>query len=145
MLEYMVIPTFDLVIEYGSQGIIIVKGKIPPYRGGWALPGLRMVKPENIDDTIRRVGKEELGLVVNPLARIFLGQYVGRFQTEHHRQDLSTGYYLRVSEAQPIHLNTNHFSSYKIVKSSPTRMGAMYSYYVQQYLLLKEIEQNVQN
>ena len=36
MLEYMVIPTFDLVIEYGDKGVIIVWRKIAPYQDVWA-------------------------------------------------------------------------------------------------------------
>lgn len=37
ILEWtVVIPTFDLVIEYGNQGVILVKRKIPPYQHQWA-------------------------------------------------------------------------------------------------------------
>jgi hypothetical protein len=32
ILEWAVIPTFDLVIEYGNKGIIVVKRKIAPYK-----------------------------------------------------------------------------------------------------------------
>ena len=32
ILEYAVIPTFDLVIEYGNHGVILVKREIPPYK-----------------------------------------------------------------------------------------------------------------
>jgi hypothetical protein len=32
MLEYMVIPTFDLVIEYGQQGIVLVRRTLAPYQ-----------------------------------------------------------------------------------------------------------------
>src|SRR6185295_9906108 len=92
LLKYMVIPTFDLVIEYGSEGVIVVKRKIPPYDGAWGLPGLRMQKSETIEATLRRIARDEVGLDIDPSKRTFLGQYVGKFRSEHGRQDLSTGY-----------------------------------------------------
>ena len=73
MLEYMVIPTFDLVIEYGQQGIIMVRRTIAPYQHQWALPGLRMLKGENIDDTLRRIARQEVGLTINPRQKVLLG------------------------------------------------------------------------
>lgn len=66
VLQWAVIPTFDLVLSYGDRGVIVVRRRIAPYKGVWALPGLRMFKPESIDDVIRRVAKAELGLEVNP-------------------------------------------------------------------------------
>lgn len=137
ILEYAVIPTFDLVIEYGSQGVIIVRREIAPYRRTWALPGLRMMKPESISDTLRRIARQELGLKIEPQERVFLGQYVGQFRTENQRQDLSTGYLLRASADQPIILNREHFSGYRIVSSAPQDMGAMYKFYLKQYLALR--------
>ncbi|MDO8655771.1 MAG: NUDIX domain-containing protein, partial [Nanoarchaeota archaeon] len=117
ILEWAVIPTFDIVIEYGNEGIIVVKRKIPPYQHQWALPGLRMFKNETIADTLRRIAGQELGLQINPAKRGFLGQCVGKFKTEHQRQDLSTGYSLRISSSQKIRLNEAHFSAIKLITS----------------------------
>jgi ADP-ribose pyrophosphatase YjhB (NUDIX family) len=44
ILEWSVIPTFDLLIQYGDQGIILVKRKIAPYKDQWALPGLSVCR-----------------------------------------------------------------------------------------------------
>lgn len=134
MLEYMVIPTFDLVIEYGNQGVIIVRRKIAPYKRVWALPGLRMYKGEDIDDTLRRIAKKEIGLDIDPTDRVFLGQFVGKFRTEHERQDLSTGYLVRASDDQEIKINTEHFYSFRLTRTIPDNMGAMYKYYLAEYL-----------
>jgi len=131
--EYAVIPTFDLVLAFGQEGVIVAKRRIPPYRGYWALPGLRMMKPEGIDDTIRRIARDELGLQVDPGGKVLLGQYVGRFRTEHGRQDLSTGYLLRVDDGQAIQPNRRHFSAVEIVDRIPPRTGAMYRYYLDRY------------
>ena len=42
ILKYAVIPTFDLILECRSQGVVLVRRKIAPYKNTWALPGLRM-------------------------------------------------------------------------------------------------------
>ena len=133
ILEWVVIPTFDLVIEYGDQGIILVKRNIAPYKNQWALPGLRMLKGEDIDTTLKRIAKQEVGLAINPKEKIFLGQYVGKFTTEHNRQDLSTGYYVKVPDAQEIKLNEDHFSAFQVSKEVPKNIGAMYKFYLEEY------------
>ncbi len=132
ILKYSVIPTFDLVIEYEKRGIILVKRKIAPYKNQWALPGLRMLKTESIDNTLKRIAKQELGLRINSQNRVFIGQFVGKFKTEQDRQDLSTGYLIKV-EKQPIKLNESHFSEYQITTKTPSNIGAMYKFYLNQY------------
>jgi len=102
ILEWSVIPTFDLIIQYGDQGVIIVKRTIPPYKNQWALTGLRMLKGESIEDTLQRIAKKELGLDIDSKNKRILGQYVGRFKTEHQRQDISTGYLIQIPSTQPI-------------------------------------------
>lgn len=74
ILEWAVIPTFDLIIEFGDEGYIFVKRKIAPYKNQWAFPGLRMYKGESIDDTLERVALQELGIVIQPKKKILLGQ-----------------------------------------------------------------------
>jgi len=133
MLEYMVIPTFDLVIEYGDQGVIIVRRKIEPYKDVWALPGLRMYKGEDIEDTLVRIAQNEVGLTIDPANKVFLGQFVGKFTSEHERQDISTGYLVRVSNTQSIKINQDHFYSYRLALDIADNMGAMYKFYLRQY------------
>lgn len=137
ILEYMVIPTFDLVIEYGSQGVIIVRRKIAPYKGVWALPGLRMYKGEGIDDALVRIAREEVGLEIDVSRKRVLGQYVGKFRTEHQRQDLSTGYLVQAADDQQIAINTRHFTSYRLTRSVPGNAGAMYRHYLSCYFELE--------
>lgn len=133
ILEYAVIPTFDLVLSFGGQGVIVAKRRIAPYKGVWALPGLRMMKPEGIDDTIRRIALDELGLRVDTDRKVLLGQYVGRFRTEQARQDLSTCYSLPVDDDQPIRPNRRHFSTVAVVDRVPARTGAMYRHHLDRY------------
>jgi|TARA_Y100000310_G_scaffold342022_2_gene443373 8-oxo-dGTP pyrophosphatase MutT (NUDIX family) len=141
ILEWTVIPTFDLIIEYSDKGIIVVKRKIAPYNNQWALPGLRMFKNEDINDTLVRIAKQELGFNINPKNKKFLGQYVGNFKTENNRQDLSTGYYIKIISNKKIKLNKDHFSSIKFIKSKkdiPLKIGAMYKFYLRKYFDLKK-------
>ncbi len=139
ILEYMVIPTFDLLIEYGDKGVIIVRRKIPPYQNMWALPGLRMYKGEEINDTLLRIAQQEVGLDIDLTSKRFLGQFVGKFKTERGRQDLSTGYLVHASADQDISINTTHFSSFRLTREMPKRMGTMYQYYLCQYFKLREL------
>lgn len=135
ILEWSVIPTFDLVVELQPGKIVIVRRKIAPYADTWALPGLRMFKPESIQDTLERIAQNELGLKIAARNARLLGQYVGRFKTEHNRQDLSTAYVVRASSTD-IHINTDHFTSYRIASKAsevPIKTGAMYKYYLRKY------------
>jgi len=136
LLEWGVMPTFDLIIDVEGQGVILVKRKIAPYENQWALPGLRMYKGEEIKGTLERIAKQELGLGINQENKIFIGQYVGKFITEHNRQDLSTCYYVKVASSQSPVLNENHFFSLMYIKSKediPSKIGAMYKFYLTEY------------
>jgi ADP-ribose pyrophosphatase YjhB (NUDIX family) len=136
MLEWSVIPTFDLVVELpGDDGVVLVRRTIAPYENCWALPGLRMFKGETIDDVIARIAEDELGVQVDVDGKRFLGQYVGRFKTENDRQDLSSGYAVRALSSG-LAINTAHFSSHRVIKKRgevPASAGAMYRFYLSKY------------
>lgn len=136
ILEYCVIPTFDLVVELPpDRSVIVLRRAIAPYANKWALPGLRMLKPESIEDVIRRIAEDELGVAVDPGSKQYIGQYVGRFKSEHGRQDLSTGYVVRALSRE-LSVNRDHFSGYKIIGSMselPGNTGAMYRFYLSAY------------
>ena len=133
ILEWAVIPTFDLILTSPS-GVVLVKRKIAPYQNQWALPGLRMYKGENIDDTLKRIAQQEVGIEIDPVKKVFIGQYVGKFKTEHERQDISTCYTAPIEGNQDIILNTEHFTSYVITKEIPKGIGAMYKFYIEQFI-----------
>ena len=139
-MEYAVIPTFDLIIEFKNKGVILVRRKIVPYKDTWALPGLRMMKPEGISDTLKRIAKQEVGIKTDPGCRRFIGQYVGHFRTEHRRQDVSTCYAV-LCDAGEVKINSEHFSGYRFVRGKediPMRTGAMYRYYLDLYFCYEE-------
>ena len=131
MLEWAVIPTFDLILEVEGKGFLMVKRTIAPYKDQWALPGLRMYKEESIDDTLVRIAQKEIGIKLDPSKKQLVGQYVGKFKTEHERQDLSTGYYFKLPASTEITINEEHFSSYQFVTEVPPKTGAMYKFYIE--------------
>lgn len=135
ILQFAVIPTFDLILEFPEQGVILLRRRIAPYQDTWALPGLRIMKPEGIDDVLRRIARQELGVVIAPSGRRFIGQYVARFKTEFERQDLSTCYALPC-EGQAVRINPDHFTRYRFVRSIeeiPANTGAMYRFFLTSY------------
>jgi ADP-ribose pyrophosphatase YjhB (NUDIX family) len=134
ILEWAVIPTFDLIIEIEGKGFLLVKRTIEPYKNQWALPGLRMYKDEGIDDALVRIATQEVGIEIDPTQKVLVGQYVGKFKTEHQRQDLSTGYYFKLPASTEITINREHFSSFKLTKEVPAGTGAMYKYYIKKII-----------
>lgn len=135
ILEYSVIPTFDLVINVPERGVLLARRRIAPYAGKWALPGLRILKNEIIDDTLSRIAAKETGLEIDLDDKVFLGQYVGMFKTEHNRQDLSTGYAVNALNDN-LDLNGDHFFGHRFINAAeeiPESSGAMYKYYLNEY------------
>ena len=123
--RYAVIPTFDLIVWIEEKGVVLVKRKIAPYKATWALPGLRMMKPEGIEDTLARIAEKEIGVAIDPAKHIFIDQYVGKFKTESNRQDLSTCYAFFVDPVEVV-LNSEHFSSVRFIRNleqAPVRTG----------------------
>ncbi len=135
ILKYAVIPTFDLILNFKGRGVVLVRRKIAPYRNKWALPGLRMMKPEGIEDTLIRIARQEIGVAIEPEKRKFIGQYVGRFRTEGERQDISTCYAVECEDCD-VKINKEHFSGYRFVRGRdevPEKTGAMYRCFLDIY------------
>jgi len=63
------VPTVDIIIEIqredGSEGIVLIKRKNPPY--GWALPGGFVDYGESLEESAVREAKEETSLYVKLL------------------------------------------------------------------------------
>jgi len=135
IFEFAVIPNFDLILDFEGLGVIMLRRKIAPYSGQWALPGLRMMKGENISDTLNRIAENEVGIVIDPDEAKFVGQYVGKFRSEFNRQDISTCYAF-TGLTESVKMNQAHFSGSRYIQdilSIPKNTGAMYRYYLQRY------------
>ena len=106
-----------------------------PYSGQWALPGLRMMKGENISETLKRISENEVGMLIDPDKAKFVGQYVGKFRSEFNRQDILTCYAITGLTGK-VRINQAHFSSYRHIQdisSVPKNRGAMYRHYLNRY------------
>jgi 8-oxo-dGTP diphosphatase len=62
------VPTVDIIIEFGAQGIILIKRKTHPL--GWALPGGFVDYGETVEAAAAREAKEETSLELESL-RLF--------------------------------------------------------------------------
>jgi len=56
-------PTVDIIIETGSDEIVLIERKNPPH--GWALPGGFVDYGESVEQAARREAREETGLEVS--------------------------------------------------------------------------------
>ena len=61
------IPAVDIIIEYQSQGLVLIKRKKPPH--GWALPGGFVEYGESLEEAATREEREETGLDVKLLGQ----------------------------------------------------------------------------
>jgi len=62
------LPTVDIIIELGEQGIVLIRRKNVPR--GWALPGGFVDYGESLEEAARREAKEETGLTVELLRQL---------------------------------------------------------------------------
>lgn len=58
--------------------ILLIKRKIEPYKGGWALPGGLVLDDENLDDAVKRELQEEAGIKPDFLEQLYTFGNVGR-------------------------------------------------------------------
>lgn len=58
--------------------ILLIKRKIDPYKGGWALPGGLVLEDENLDDAVKRELQEEAGIKPDFLEQLYTFGNVGR-------------------------------------------------------------------
>jgi ADP-ribose pyrophosphatase YjhB (NUDIX family) len=133
ILQYTVIATFDLILEF-PQGILLVQRRLAPYKGLWALPGLRMLKGETLEAALDRIATAETGTRVDPEKRVLVNQAVGQFRSPA-RQDLSTCYAFR-PDSEAAQVNKEHFSASIYIKAEsdiPGRIGGIYRDHLDHY------------
>lgn len=53
----------DIIVQT-SEGVILTKREIEPYKGFWHIPGGTVLNGEKLEETAKRVALEELGLEI---------------------------------------------------------------------------------
>jgi ADP-ribose pyrophosphatase YjhB (NUDIX family) len=131
ILAYSVVPTFDLILK-GVDGVLLVKRRIAPYQGLWALPGLRILRSESIPECLERIACMEVGLRLDPSLAVYVNQALAEFDT---RKDLSTCYAFEL-DIERINLNEDHLSDWMFIKdlaNAPASMGELYREHLHRY------------
>ncbi len=88
---YSTVPRLCVeVVCVKRNRILLTRRTIAPAIGDWHTPGGTVLKGENLEEAVQRVGKEELGIQVR--VKKFLGiiEYVS--YKNHYSQDISLAY-----------------------------------------------------
>ena len=88
--------TATAIITYPENKILLIKRATPPFVGYWALPGGRVEKGENAEQTIIREVKEETGLSIKIICKI------GEYHEQGMEEDLEYDYYPTCFWVQPV-------------------------------------------
>lgn len=72
----------DLVIK-NDKGVVFIKREIPPDLGKWHFPGGTVLRGEKIEETIKRVAKEETGLIIKIEKLLGLTEFIRQDENIH--------------------------------------------------------------
>lgn len=73
--------SFDLVIRDQRRRILMGKRTNQPAFGSWFVPGGRIMKGEDLDSAIARIGKEELGVKIIREQGLLIGIFDHLYET----------------------------------------------------------------
>ncbi len=106
----------ELIILRGNK-VLLSKRSIYPFKGFWHFPGGSIWYRERINETIKRVGKTELG--VNVVPEKFLG-YI-EYMKDGYRHSVSLAFKCKITgkkEPSPVNQASEIMFFYKIPKST---------------------------
>ena len=104
ILQVMPRPCVDLVVKCNGE-ILMLKRRIDPMKGYWALPGGMVNKGENMSEAAIRKADEELGVKVLESELKLVG-----IVNHYHfaRQDIAITFAVSVSEKPDIKIDYQH-------------------------------------
>ena len=105
------------VILKTEQGIALTKRDIPPAKGKWHIPGGTVLKGEMLEDTVKRVAKEELGEVIKIKKMIGVIEYSYRVYFSQ-----PVGIAFLVCLDSDVKKNKNKLTKYKLFKKIPNNI-----------------------
>jgi ADP-ribose pyrophosphatase YjhB (NUDIX family) len=119
ILEYMPIPTVDILFLKSNWDILLAKRNNEPLKWVYYIPWGRVEKWEKSLDAAKRKAKEELGIDIDILKLIFLGIYDDIFDNSAfpgistHCIPVTYSYQLSDEELREIHIGDAQHSDYR--------------------------------
>src|SRR5512147_2737538 len=86
------IPTVDIIIEFGTEEVVLIKRKNPPF--GWAIPGGFVDYGESLEQAAVREAQEETSLEIELVRQFHTYSDPSRDERQH---TISTVYIARAS------------------------------------------------
>lgn len=73
--KYVPRVAFNLLVRNKSGEILLAKRLSPPFADSWHMPGSYLLRGETINECIKRIAKDELGIDLNGQDTEFLGLF----------------------------------------------------------------------
>lgn len=125
----------DLVIG-GDRGVLLTRRAIAPYVGYWHLPGGRVFFRESLEAAVKRIGREELDLRVQPIRCLGVIEFLGERQKREERHTVSVVFLAEIISGSPV---LNHQSSrIDYFFKSPSRIVRIHKKFLCDHHFLKK-------
>jgi ADP-ribose pyrophosphatase YjhB (NUDIX family) len=126
ILRKMPIPCIDIIIEsYGN--VLFCKRRNAPYRNKWSFVGGRIFKGEGIEQSIRRILKDEIGISAKGTRARLVNVYSPRFKTMNSRHDIILCYTLSLPlRHSDIKIDEKQFSEFLLSKKPPSGLQGVH-------------------
>ncbi|HRH26314.1 MAG TPA: NUDIX hydrolase [Candidatus Paceibacterota bacterium] len=114
---YSRVPRLCVEIVYvHKKSILLIRRTIHPGMGLWHTPGGTVLKGEDLKQAVKRVAKEELGIV--PKIEKFLGIIEYKSYLNHYSQDISLAFLVSSKKTSNFNLD-GHADKYEFFKGLP--------------------------
>lgn len=86
--------TLDLIVQNSKGKILLGLRKNEPAKGFWFVPGGRTFKSENLDEALKRISKDELGIEITKDKVTPIGIYEHHYEKNFFNEPLFTTHYI---------------------------------------------------
>jgi len=104
------------VVLMKRKSLLLIRRTIAPAVGQWHTPGGTVLKGEDLEQAVKRVASEELGLQVKVLK--FIGVIEYKSYINHYSQDISLAFKVKVINLKKIDLD-GHADKYGFFSQIP--------------------------
>jgi colanic acid biosynthesis protein WcaH len=127
--------TVDLLIN-GVEGFLLTKRNIEPWKDHWHLPGGSVLSEESIEEALRRVAKEELGLEISSTNLIGYIECTSGKEVPGYRHPVSLVFAVKVSSENVV-LN-DQASDARFFKEIPEKIIPEQSEFLEEHFQQKD-------